>query len=144
MGALNSKFFQLILDAFTANDNETPKDLFKIADYVDDDFVIQWIDEGEIMEATVRILTDMDIQYHNLYAHFKVANVPEDKQVYWEWFIKTFAYLESETSNWDLDEETVFKCGIDHKEMLMKLGDYTEEQLEELYFLYPQVTVEFV
>jgi hypothetical protein len=130
--------------AFMKNDDEMIKDLYRINEYVNDDFSLNYIDEPEILEMCARILTRIDIEFKLFNGTFVICNCPIEKQMYASWLFTLFAFLESETQNWTIDtSDSIYSPNEEHYKVFSSEELPKDIDIKDLNFLYEKVTVQF-
>jgi hypothetical protein len=130
--------------AFMKNDDEMIKDLYRINEYVNDDFSLNYIDEPEILEMCARILTRIDIELKLFGGVFTICNCPIEKQMYVSWLFTLFAFLESETQNWTIDShDRIYSPNEEHYKVFSNESMPKDIDITGLNFLYEKVIVQF-
>ncbi len=140
----NSKFFRIIQSAIYLNLDSLISELYYClsGSLINGKLELIYFDGPAEMEKAVRILTATDILFNCLGGKFRVINVPEDKIEDIIWFVKLFAYLESETSIWELSKkDKIYKPSKDVKSVFSNERIKYIVDISELRFLYRTVEV---
>jgi hypothetical protein len=139
-----SKFSRLIQVAITHNLDEVIRELYYChsGGLINSNLELIYYDQPEEFERVVRILTIVDVLFNCIDKKFVVNNVPKERVEQVDWFVRLFAYLQSESSLWEISPDDKLyppsedcKKVFDNERMLVKVD------LSKLLFFYDTIEV---
>ncbi len=139
----NPGFFPLIKRAVYIENEDFIQRLYTAQPYLTDQLHIKYIDDIEILEYIVRILSDVDVEF-GLPDGFVVIGCPDNKKEYVEWFIKLFALLSYESSRWNPEEVSFVNCDDTVIDVFNSAFISVDVDPSELQFVKTKVNVSFI
>ncbi len=145
----NSKFSRLIQVAFKENfDPQFIQDAYSLleSEVISDNLELLWKDSPELMESGIRFLVQADILTRKFQQTIPVKNCPPENRDSFSWYVKLFGYLESEVSNWEVNDNAdfIFTPSKDCERTFQDGRITLDLDVSKMRFLYFNVVVKFL